>query len=315
MSRLTLAIPSKGRLKEQTEAFFADCGMKLKQLGGERGYTAILEGAPDVTVLLLSASEIAKGLLDGTLHLGVTGEDLLREHADSFETQVWLLRALGFGHARMVVAVPESWIDVESITDLEDVGHVFRARHGRRMRVATKYLKSCRRFFAERGLTQYRLVDSAGATEAAPASGSAELIVDITTTGATLQANDLKILKDGEILNSQAQLTASLKADWNEESLASVRYLLDLLEARKLAQTHRILSGGRSLVEAAGLIQGDVAFIGDQMVLSADMANSAAILLNREGFGPLSVHESEFLFFETNEVFNKFSDALAGSAQ
>lgn len=314
MTRLTLAIPSKGRLKEQTEAFLADCGLNLRQVGGERGYTATLEGAPEISVLLLSASEIARGLLDGSLHLGVTGEDLLREHADDFSAQVWLLRALGFGHARMVVAVPQSWIDVESISDLEDVGHVFRARHGRRMRVATKYLKSCRQFFAERGLTQYRLVDSAGATEAAPASGTAELIVDITTTGATLQANDLKILADGQILDSQAQLTASLKADWNEESLAAIRHLLDLLEARRLAQSHRVLSGGRSLVEAASIIQGLVEFIGDQMVLPAETANSAAIQLTQQGFGPLSVVKPEFLFLKSNPVFNKFSQALDDSA-
>ena len=140
MTQLMLAIPSKGRLKEQTEAFFADCGLKLKQVGGERGYSAVLEGAPGIQIMLLSASEIAKGLLDGTLHLGVTGEDLLREHADKFDSQVHLLRALGFGYADMVVAVPQSWVDVDTIEDLEDVGHAFRARHGRRMRVATKYL-------------------------------------------------------------------------------------------------------------------------------------------------------------------------------
>ena len=121
MTTLTLAIPSKGRLKEQTEAYLADCGLKLRQMGGDRGYTATLEGAPNVNVLLLSASEIAKGLLGGSLHLGVTGEDLLREHADNFEEEAWLLKALGFGFARMVVAVPESWIDVDTIADLEDV--------------------------------------------------------------------------------------------------------------------------------------------------------------------------------------------------
>ena len=313
MTALTLAIPSKGRLKEQTEEYFADCGLKLRQ-SGDRSYTASLDGAPGVNVLLLSASEIAKGVLDGTYHLGVTGEDLLREYADQFDDQAWLLKSLGFGFARMVVAAPASLIDVDTIADLEDVGHAFRARHGRRMRVATKYLRSCRRFFAERGLTQYRLVDSAGATEAAPASGSAELIVDITTTGATLKANDLKILSDGEILSSQAQLTASLKADWSQESRRALKAMLDLIEARQRAKRSCILSGGRDLSAVADRFHGEADVIGQSLILPASLAKSAAIQLSEEGFGPLSLQNPEFLFFDRNPVFVEFSAALSRDA-
>jgi ATP phosphoribosyltransferase len=310
-----LAIPSKGRLKEQTEAFFADCGLKLKQVGGERGYSAVLEGAPGIQIMLLSASEIAKGLLDGTLHLGVTGEDLLREHADNFDSQVHLLRALGFGYADMVVAVPQSWVDVDTIEDLEDVGHAFRARHGRRMRVATKYLRSSRRFFAERGLTQYRLIDSAGATEAAPASGTAELIVDITTTGATLKANNLKILSDGVMLKSQAQLSASLNADWNEDALAAIKNLLDIFEARRVARDASVLTGGKSLRAAAASISDEVTLFGDSVVLSRKKAKSVANALSSAGFGPVSVVNPEFLFLEDNVVFGEFSRAITRNAQ
>ncbi len=315
MTQLMLAIPSKGRLKEQTEAFFADCGLKLKQVGGERGYSAVLEGAPGIQIMLLSASEIAKGLLDGTLHLGVTGEDLLREHADNFDSQVHLLRALGFGYADMVVAVPQSWVDVDTIEDLEDVGHAFRARHGRRMRVATKYLRSSRRFFAERGLTQYRLIDSAGATEAAPASGTAELIVDITTTGATLKANNLKILSDGVMLKSQAQLSASLNADWNEDALAAIKNLLDIFEARRVARDVSVLTGGKSLRSAAASISDEVTLLGDSVVLSREKAKSVANALSSAGFGPVSVVNPEFLFLEDNEVFGEFSRAITRNAQ
>lgn len=315
MTQLMLAIPSKGRLKEQTEAFFADCGLKLKQVGGERGYSAVLEGAPGIQIMLLSASEIAKGLLDGTLHLGVTGEDLLREHADNFDSQVHLLRALGFGYADMVVAVPQSWVDVDTIEDLEDVGHAFRARHGRRMRVATKYLRSSRRFFAERGLTQYRLIDSAGATEAAPASGTAELIVDITTTGATLKANNLKILSDGVMLKSQAQLSASLNADWNEDALAAIKNLLDIFEARRVARDVSVLTGGKSLRSAATSISDEVTLLGDSVVLSREKAKSVANALSGAGFGPVSVVNPEFLFLEDNVVFGEFSRAITRNAQ
>lgn len=315
MTQLMLAIPSKGRLKEQTEAFFADCGLKLKQVGGERGYSAVLEGAPGIQIMLLSASEIAKGLLDGTLHLGVTGEDLLREHADNFDSQVHLLRALGFGYADMVVAVPQSWVDVDTIEDLEDVGHAFRARHGRRMRVATKYLRSSRRFFAERGLTQYRLIDSAGATEAAPASGTAELIVDITTTGATLKANNLKILSDGVMLKSQAQLSASLNADWNEDALSAIKNLLDIFEARRVARDVSVLTGGKSLRSAAASISDEVTLLGDSVVLSRKKAKSVANALSSAGFGPVSVVNPEFLFLEDNVVFGEFSRAITRNAQ
>lgn len=314
MSELTLAIPSKGRLKEQTEAYFADCGLKLRQSGGDRGYTARLEGAPGVNVLLLSASEIAKGVLDGSFHLGVTGEDLLREYSDSFDDQTWMLKALGFGHARMVVAVPESWIDVDTIADLEDVGHAFSARHGRRMRVATKYLRSCRRFFAEKGLTQYRLVDSAGATEAAPASGSAELIVDITSTGSTLKANNLKILSDGQMLESEAQLAASLNADWDETTHRSLKMILDLIEARQRAKASSLLVSDRSLAPISARFSPDGLLVGEKLLLPKAMAKSAAIQLADEGFAPLTLQDPEFLFLDANTVYMDFAAALRRNA-
>lgn len=314
MSDLTIAIPSKGRLKEQAEAYFADCGLKLRQTGGDRGYTASLDGAPGVSVLLLSASEIARGVLDGSFHLGVTGEDLLREYADRFDDQAWLLKGLGFGHARMVVAVPESWVDVDTIADLEDVGHAFTTRHGRRMRVATKYLNSCRRFFSERGLTQYRLVDSAGATEAAPASGSAELIVDITSTGSTLTANNLKILSDGEILASEAQLTASLNADWSNEARKSLKRILDMIEARQLAKSSIMIVSDQNFSPILSRFAPDGFLVGGNLVLPKAEAKSAAIRLSSEGYAPLSLQNPEFLFLDTNTIYTDFSTALDRSA-
>ena len=215
----------------------------------------------------------------------------------------------------MVVAVPQSWVDVDTIEDLEDVGHAFRARHGRRMRVATKYLRSSRRFFAERGLTQYRLIDSAGATEAAPASGTAELIVDITTTGATLKANNLKILSDGVMLKSQAQLSASLSADWNEDALTAIKNLLDIFEARRVARDVSVLTGGKSLRSAAASISDEVTLLGDSVVLSREKAKSVANALSSAGFGPVSVVNPEFLFLEDNVVFGEFSRAITRNAQ
>ena len=162
----------------------------------------------------LSAAEIARELAAGTIHLGITGEDLLRETVPGLEERVALLAPLGFGRADVVVAVPEPWIDVWTMEDLDDVAAGFRARHGRRLRIATKYWNLTQGFFAGHGIALYRIVESLGATEGAPAAGTADAIVDITTTGATLAANHLKVLDDGLILRSEAQLAMSRQAAW-----------------------------------------------------------------------------------------------------
>jgi ATP phosphoribosyltransferase len=208
MSALTLAIPSKGRLKEATEALFAKVGLSLARNGSDRLYRATLEGFDGIDIALLSAAEIAAALRDGKADIGVTGEDLLNETMPPEDGRTATLLRLGFGPADVVVAVPASWLDVATMADLDDVSVGFYARHGRRLRVATKYPNLTRRFFAEKGVTGYRTVESLGATEGAPAAGIAEAIVDITTTGATLAANALKILDDGVILKSQASLVA-----------------------------------------------------------------------------------------------------------
>jgi ATP phosphoribosyltransferase len=225
MTTLKLAIPSKGRLKEQTEAFFAGVGVTVESLGGARGYQARIAEIADIEVRLLSASEIAAGVIAGDIHAGISGEDLLREQTGDLERVARLLTPLGFGRADLVVAAPKSWLDVETMADVDDVGARLEARTGRKLRVATKYTRSTRRFFTAEGVGHYRIVESASATEGAPAAGVAELIVDITTTGATLASNGLKILRDGLILASQAQLVASLNADWSPQALAALRTL------------------------------------------------------------------------------------------
>ncbi|MGH6956380.1 MAG: ATP phosphoribosyltransferase [Caulobacteraceae bacterium] len=232
---LILALPSKGRLKEQVEEWLADCGLPLRAAGGQRGYAARLDGLPAVEARLVSASDIADALFAGEAHLGVTGEDLLRERPDDFETRIMLVQALGFGQADLVVAAPKSWIDVSTMADVDEVAHLFLARTGRRLRVATKYLAQTRAFFARHGVADYRIVESSGATEGAPAAGAAELVVDITSSGATLAANGLKVLDDGLILKSQAQLAASLGAAWDGPRLAAARALVRILEARARA--------------------------------------------------------------------------------
>jgi ATP phosphoribosyltransferase len=229
---LIMAFPSKGRLKEQTEAWLNDCGFKLEIEGGARGYRASLKGLAGVEIRLLSAGDIAVAVDAGEVHAGITGEDLLRERGDGLDDRVMLLRALGFGRADLVVAAPQGWIDVETMADIEEVAHRYLARTGQRLRVATKYAAQTRAFFAAKGVSDYRIVESLGATEGAPAAGAAELVVDITTTGTTLAANNLKIVGDGVILKSQAQLAASLRAAWTHAQVEALRRFLSVVEAR-----------------------------------------------------------------------------------
>src|SRR5258708_2683783 len=226
-----IAMPAKGRLQQNAEAFFARAGLELVKPRGARDYRGAIADLPGVEVAYLSASEITELLAQGLVHLGVTGEDLVREMIADADAKVVLIEGLGFGHANVVVAVPQAWIDVTGMADLDDVATAFRLKHDRKMRVATKYINLTRNFFSAHGVTDYRIVESSGATEGAPAAGTAELIVDITSSGATLAANALKVIDDGLILRSQANLVAARTARWGEHERASARMVLDRLAA------------------------------------------------------------------------------------
>lgn len=315
MSGLIIAIPSKGRLKEQVEGWLGDCGLKLDVTGGARGYMASLRGVPGAQVRLLSAADIADALDAGEVHLGVTGEDLLRERGEDIDARVLLLRALGFGRADLVVAAPKSWLDVETMADLEEVAHDYLARTGRRMRVATKYLTQTRAFFARHGIADYRITESGGATEGAPAAGSAELVVDITTTGATLVANGLKVLADGVILKSQAQLAASLRATWDEVALLAAERLLRIVEARAAALRSATLTWpARGDAAEAAVVKALVAVGASPrphglLVDSAQVAD-ASLALTAAGLGPVTASRPDFVFDVTCSPFNGLKSRL-----
>jgi ATP phosphoribosyltransferase len=313
---LILAIPSKGRLKDQAEAWLADSGFRLEIDGGARGYTAILKGLPGAEVRLLSASDIAAALDAGEIHLGVTGEDVIRERGGDIDARVMLLRALGFGRADLVVAAPQSWIDVDAMTDVAEVAHLYLARTGQRMRVATKYGVQTRTFFAKLGIADYRIVDSAGATEGAPAAGAAELIVDITTTGATLAANNLKIVSDGVILKSEAQLAASLSAPWSAESFAVARRLLRVVEARGRAKSLSAIQWPAELDGPAGratkrfIARGATRRSDGLLVPAGDLFDVAETLADA-GVGPFSVGRPDYVFEASSPVIEALAERLA----
>ena len=229
---ITLALPSKGRLKEAALERLAGAGLNIVQPGDDRRYRAYVEGRADIEIALLSAGEIARELGQGKVDLGITGEDLLRESFADMDEHIEIAARLGFGRADVVVAVPDCWLDVDTMGDLDDVAADFRQRHGRRLRIATKYWRLTQKFFsAQHGIQVYRIVESLGATEGAPAAGSADVIVDITTTGSTLTANHLKVLSDGVILRSEACLAVSRK-ERSQADDAAIRDLADRLNAR-----------------------------------------------------------------------------------
>ncbi len=191
----------------------------VSAIGNDRSYRGRIDGIDDVEVAFLSASEIARELGAGAVDFGVTGEDLVRESLARADERVEVAVRLGFGNADVVVAVPDIWKDVDSMADLGDVAADFRSRHGRRLTIATKYWRLTQNFFSTRhGIQLYRIVESLGATEGAPASGAADIIVDITSTGSTLTANHLRVLSDGVILRSEACLVRARKTAHDNDS-------------------------------------------------------------------------------------------------
>jgi ATP phosphoribosyltransferase len=319
-----IAVPSKGRLQENAEAFFARAGLPLVKPRGARDYRGTIAELPGVEVAYLSSSEIAGQLAQGLAHFGVTGEDLVRELIPRAEAQVVLIEALGFGHANVVVAVPAAWIDVHDMADLDDVATAFRLRHGRKMRVATKYVNLTRDFFSGHGIVDYRIVQSSGATEGAPAAGTAELIVDITTTGATLTANGLKIVEDGVILRSQANLVAARSATWDSGARAAARAILDRIAAQARAHAFREVRARFVAADESLLVQakddfGAVAPFGGltpsgMLTLHCPPGEVYALtrFLQSKGADDVSVADIGYVFAPANPLFAKLEAALAG---
>ncbi len=217
-----LGVPSKGRLMEKTFDWFGARGVSLRRTGNEREYAGAIDGVEGLELVLLSAGEIPRELSAGRIHLGVTGTDLIREKLAAWETRVNEMAPMGFGHADLVIAVPKIWVDVETLDDLDAAAAAFRAKHGFRLRIATKYHRLIREFLRDQGVADYQLVDSQGATEGTVKNETAEAVADITSTGDTLRANHLRILSDGLVHKSQATLLKSRKADWGAEERATL---------------------------------------------------------------------------------------------
>jgi len=313
---LVLAVPSKGRLQENANAFFGRAGLNVVQGRGARDYRGAIAGMPGVEIAFLSASEIVAQLASGAAHMGVTGEDLVRESVPDADAKLLLLTPLGFGHANVVVAVPQAWIDVRTMADLEDVAASFRQKRGQRMRVATKYINLTRGFFAENHVADYRIVESLGATEGAPAAGQAEMIVDITTTGATLKANALKVLDDGVMLRSEANLVASLTAKWTPAQRESARAILARIAAEEEARTTREVAADIA-VSAPRLAQEALERFGARagarpgvFTCPKDRVAHLADWLIGNGADRVTVGALDYIFSARNPLFEKLASRL-----
>ena len=223
---LKIGVPSKGRLMEKTFEWFGTKGVHMRQTGDAREYSGVIEGLDNTELVLLSAGEIPRELAAGRIHLGVTGSDLVRDKLSDWYMQVDALTALGFGHADLIIAVPMCWIDVDTLEDLDAAAAAFRATHGYRLRIATKYHRLVREFLTAQGVADYQLVDSQGATEGTVKNLTAEAVADITSSGETLRANHSKILQDGLVHQSQATLFLTKKADWSAQTKKSLSDLM-----------------------------------------------------------------------------------------
>ena len=223
---VSIGLPSKGRLKESALNLLKKNNLELISKGGDRDYFASLNNLPNIKVIYLHAREIIERLGDGTLDVGISGLDLLNESTVNLQKRVEVKKKLDFGKANLVVAIPDDWIDVQTVADLEEVSFYFRDKKNSRLRVATKYPNLTNKFFATKGVTQYRLISSLGATETYPFTGSSEIITDITSTGSTLKANNLRILKDGFILQSYACVLASKKSLSNKNKKKTINLFL-----------------------------------------------------------------------------------------
>ncbi len=317
-----IAVPAKGRLQENADAFFARSGLALVKPRGAREYRGTIAGFDGVEVAYLSAGDITTQLAQGMAHLGVTGEDLVREMIPDADRRVILLAGLGFGFASVVVAVPQAWIDVRTMADLDDVATAFRLRHNRKLRVATKYINLTRQFFAAHGIADYRIVESLGATEGAPAAGTAELIVDITTTGATLSANALKVIDDGVMLRSQANLVASRAAQWSDRELEIARLMFDRIAAQQRARSYREVRTRFAACNDALLTQakdrfGVVAPFGGPtssgmltLHCPPDQVHALSNFLREKGGQAISVIELDYVFSLDNPLFEKLKAGL-----
>jgi ATP phosphoribosyltransferase len=330
---ITLALPSKGALYEGTLSLFAQCGMRVQRQGRGRGYWGAVKHLPELRVQFLRAEEIPLRVDSGDVLLGVSGMDLHREYCSGTDSSHVAIKSLGFGYARLVVAVPSVWIDVDTMEDLAEIATTLRIERGRGLRVGTKFVQLTRELFARHLIRDYVLVDSRGATEGMPAAGAADVIVDLTSSGATLIENDLKELQDGTAIESEACLILhSNPAAWDASSLNVLEQVVACLEAGLRAKNRRLIHftiPGSSLTEVSQHLSTSLGCeAGWEPTISVDLADAsdaptwagivspaasvyaAVKYLKQMGAANLSVVRPELMFGEAVDSYDAFRQLL-----
>jgi len=328
--KLVIALPSKGRLQEQSLSFLNGCGFDVRRVGNGREYVSSLVGLDDVDVIYFRPEEIPSRVEQGDAHAGITGEDLYREYGEGDPASFLLMPKLGFGGARLVVAVPQSWVDVATVGDLDEVAMSFHQRHGRSLRVATKFSRLTRAFFAQSGIVEYSLMESSGATEGAPAAGVADFIVDLTSTGTTLAENHLKEIAGGTVLRTEACMIASLRAEqWSARASDALEHLVEQIEARIRATSQLVLrfsiakkaaaKAKRQLIEKYGCVLsswGEGEDTDERLFVVAYCHRSKLYgvvkFLKASGAAGIIVDRGEFIFEGTSAAFDAFKRMLKG---
>ena len=329
--KLVLALPSKGRLQEQAIGFLNGCGFDVRRVGNGREYVTSLVGLDDVEIIYLRPDEIPARVEQGDAHAGITGEDLYREYGDGEPSSFLLMPNLGFGGARLVVAIPQSWVDVSTMNDLDEAAMLFHQKHGRSLRVATKFSRLTRAFFSEFGIVEYSLVDSMGATEGAPAAGVADFVVDLTSTGTTLAENHLKEISGGTVLQTHACIIASLRGSlWSERAMVVLEHLIEQIEARMRATSQLVLRfsipSARARLVRQELTKKHACIVsswdGSAAASPADGRTFAVAYCQRaklygvvkflksSGAAGIIVDRGEFIFEEPSPAFEKFKQVL-----
>jgi ATP phosphoribosyltransferase len=332
--KLVLALPSKGRLQEQCINFLSGCGFDVRRVGNGREYVSSVAGLDDLEIIYLRPEEIPVRVEQGDAHAGITGEDLYREYGEGAPASMLLMAKLGFGGARLVVAIPQSWVDVSTTNDLDEAAMLFHQRHGRSLRVATKFTRLTRAFFADNGIVEYSLVESSGATEGAPAAGVADFIVDLTSTGTTLAENHLKEIAGGTVLQTEACLIVSQRQSlWTEKAGAALERLVEQIEARMRATSQLVLRFSIPTKRVAKTKQllgekyGCALSSWDETVDSADGARCFVVaycprsalyavvkFLKTSGAAGIIVDRGEFIFEESSPALDRFKQVLKAAA-
>tara|TARA_B100000941_G_scaffold41321_1_gene25063 strand:+ start:637 stop:1608 length:972 start_codon:yes stop_codon:yes gene_type:complete len=322
MSKIKIGLPSKGRIQEDMNNFLASAGIEIKKEGGKRTYVGSFRNFEGFELRFLSANEIAKELNNGNLHLGLTGLDLIKELDTKNKGNVISLLELGFSRADVITAVPKSWIDVSTMRDLADVSRDFVRLHDRRLRVATKFQNLTRNFFIKNNLNNFRIVESIGSTEGSPSAGTAEIITDITSSGKTLEENNLKILDDGIILKSEACIFASINKNWREIAFENIKKFLMVLSAKSIAISHKELTFNchkkidnlelNIFREYQGFFLNNFFESGDNLslIVPNDNSSSCSEYLISLGYGPIKLNKPEFIYQNNNEAWKRLASAI-----